>query len=174
MSIASLCTRKLAMADRGMSPREAAWLMRQHHVGALVVTEDSHARVAGIVTDRDLVTGVLAREGGSDGVTLAELMSTRLVAVPVQAALPDAVATMRDEGVRRLLVVDGKSAVVGIVTMDDIVEAIAALLADLSGALRAGTARESLGDGPLPAPRSDGPVLSPQALAARWRQITSA
>ncbi|MFB6260278.1 MAG: CBS domain-containing protein, partial [Thiohalorhabdaceae bacterium] len=72
MAIGEYCNREVVITDRSHSIREAAKLMRDHHVGDLVVVaEKSGAKrtPVGIVTDRDLVLGVLAQDVGLDEVT---------------------------------------------------------------------------------------------------------
>lgn len=55
--------------------------MRQHHVGALVVTDDApdHYRAIGIVTDRDLVLQAIAEGIAPDEATLSDVMTEGLV-----------------------------------------------------------------------------------------------
>jgi len=62
MNIASICQRRIVTIDSSRSLAEAAALMRDRHVGALVVTAGTPEgqRVVGIATDRDLVIHVLA------------------------------------------------------------------------------------------------------------------
>jgi CBS domain-containing protein len=55
MDIASICQRRIVTIEADATLREAAILMRERHVGALVVTDSTDApRVLGVVTDRDL------------------------------------------------------------------------------------------------------------------------
>jgi CBS domain-containing protein len=173
MNISALCTRPVVMIDGQATVRAAARQMRDEHVGALVVTDDRSdaAAVVGVVTDRDLAVQALARDADPSGIRVGDIASTRVVAVPDTADVADTVATMREEGVRRLLVVNGDRRLVGIVTIDDLLEAMAVEMTDLAEAIRSGPAREKAARGrPEPAPAMGGPLLPNGSLALRWRQ----
>lgn len=173
MNIETVCTRKVVTIDRAAPLRDAARLMRDRHIGALVVTGavDGRAPVVGIVTDRDLVIDALARDLDPGRTTVGDLGTTEVMAIPAAASVADAIATMREESIRRLLVVDNEQQVVGIVTIDDLVEALAVEVTDLAEALRSGPAREAASHAELEAPHSTNLLmLPPESLAARWRQ----
>jgi CBS domain-containing protein len=98
--------------------RQAASLMRANDVGALPVLES--CRVVGIVTDRDIVTFILAGlDNGADR-TVGEAMSADPVSCRDTHSIAQAAAMMGDEQVERLLVVDHKDRLVGMVTVGDI------------------------------------------------------
>lgn len=105
--------------------------MRQHHVGALLVTDDApnEKQVVGIVTDRDLVLQAMALGLGPGDATLADVMSGELVTVGADAKLHDAIEEMRRHGIRRLGVMGDEGTLVGLISFDDVVDAIAARLA---------------------------------------------
>lgn len=143
MNLANLCTREVVGIDAAASVREAATLMCDEHVGALVVlTADEPPQVVGVVTDRDLALEVLGRPDGAGGLRIGEIVRGRPMAVPGTASVRDAVESMRRAGVRRLLVVDDDGGVVGLVSSDDLLEAIAHDLASLAESLRVGIQRE--------------------------------
>ena len=64
MPVSEICNREVIVVQRETTVNEAAKLMRQHHVGSVVVFEERKGvRVpVGIVTDRDLVVEVMAPE----------------------------------------------------------------------------------------------------------------
>jgi CBS domain-containing protein len=145
MNISSLCRREIVCVSANASIREAAEAMRQHHVGALVVTDpDESGRAVGVVTDRNLVVDLLATGLPVDGPAIGELCSRNLVGVLATATIPEAVQVMRRAGVRRLLVVEPGGSLLGLVSADDLFEAIAGELEALAGSLRTGISRESL------------------------------
>lgn len=95
---------------------EAARLMRDQHVGDLMITEDGKLR--GVVTDRDLAVRGLAEERpGSTPV--GEVCSPDLVFCRPQDEIDRAVTLMREHAVRRLPVVDGDR-LVGVVSLGDL------------------------------------------------------
>ncbi len=130
MTVGAVRSRNIVRAPRTNSLREGAILMRQHHVGALLVTEQGAGaeRVIGIVTDRDLVLQGVAAGTAPDAATLGDVMSSDLATIAAEAPLRDAVEEMRRQGVRRLGVTEGDE-LVGLISFDDVVDAIAARLA---------------------------------------------
>jgi len=143
MNIANLCHREVVGIAAEASVRDAAILMCEQHVGALVVmTGDNPPKVVGILTDRDLALDVLAREPVAGGLRAGNLAKSPPVAVAATASLQEAVAAMEKAGVRRLLVVDSDGGVVGLVAAEDLMAAISAELAGLVQALYGGIARE--------------------------------
>lgn len=144
MNIGSICTRRVATIDSAGTPIQAAVLMREHHVGTLVVTTQmlDGPRVSGIVTDRDLVIDALAE--GIDGISgeIGALASHQIENVSEDEDLASAIAVMQDGGVRRLLVVNAEQRLVGIVSLDDLMEACASQMDGLVKAIRGGIERE--------------------------------
>ncbi len=144
MDLASLCRREVVGIRAKASLREAITLMCDQHVGSLVVvTEDTPPQVVGIVTDRDLAIDGLGRRQGATDLCVGDLVQGRPMGVPASAGLREAAASMEAGGVRRLLVIDDDGGVVGLVSADDVLEALAEDLATLSRALRKGIAREA-------------------------------
>jgi CBS domain-containing protein len=124
MNIGSLCKREAVTIDEDMNLHQAAQRMRDEHVGALGVTATGPDGPAarGVVTDRDLAIEVLARGRDGASVSVGTLISGRLVAVPFDATLSDAIAAMEGEGVRRLLVTGPQQELLGIVSIDDLID----------------------------------------------------
>lgn len=158
MNVATLCKRPVVSIDAGASLRQAATLMREQHVGALVVTasRDQQPVAVGIVTDRDLALEVLARDLSPTDVMIAALASRNLAAVRGSAGVAEAIAVMAERGVRRLLVTDDDGRLIGFVSADDLLETLARDLGGLAQALRVGVARET----------SERPPVSPPAARA--------
>jgi len=152
MKVERVCTPSLATIDRNQSVREAAQAMRRRHVGALLVRERTSrgTEVAGIVTDRDLVLLALAEPMDADAVAVEKVMSPVVASVRVDAELLDALAIMRDAGVRRLLVTDAEGSPCGLLSLDDVIDGLAAQLADAAALLREEIRRESEGRSPAP------------------------
>jgi CBS domain-containing protein len=97
---------------------KAARVMRDRHVGCLIVTR--HGRPAGVVTDRDLVVRVVAAGRGPATTAVGEFVTYDPITVSVREGIETAVERMRRHGVRRLPVVDDEGIAVGIVTADDL------------------------------------------------------
>jgi CBS domain-containing protein len=109
-------------APKSLSPErtviDAAGLMEQYDVGVIPIA-DAGDRLIGLVTDRDLVLRVLAKQRDPSRVTLGEIAVTSLVTVTPDSNVADARDLMAKHRVRRLPVVkDGR--MVGILALGDI------------------------------------------------------
>lgn len=144
MNVSDLCDRDIVTVPASASVRDAAMAMREHHVGALAVTDPFESgRVVGMVTDRDLVLDLLATGLPVEGQAIGGFCRTELAGVPGTASIGDAVRAMQRSGVRRLLVTGPGDAVTGLVSVDDLVDAVAGELDALADTLRVGVSRES-------------------------------
>jgi CBS domain-containing protein len=124
MPIGEICTREVVIVKRNETVLEAAKLMRQHHVGDVVVIEERDGvRVpVGIVTDRDLVVEIMAPELDPAAITVGDIMEQELVTVKESMGLFEAIQYMRSKTVRRLPIVDENGALIGILALDDLLE----------------------------------------------------
>jgi CBS domain-containing protein len=113
---------------------EAAKLMREYQVGSIVVVEEQNGvrYPVGLVTDRDLVIEVIANEVDINSVTLGELMYRDIILGKENDDINETIKIMRQKGIRRLPVVDDNGALVGIVTLDDLIDLIAEQLKDIA------------------------------------------
>jgi CBS domain-containing protein len=154
VKLIDICKRPVVSIDHAAPLRDAARLMRRHHVGALVVTRqgDHGTELLGMVTDRDLAIEALARDFDAAVVAVGSIASDSLVGVPAEAGLDEAVLRMRTAGVRRLIVYTVEGELAGIVSFDDLIDACATLLADLTGVLREGYRREARSRAVMSAP----------------------
>ena len=134
MSIGDICNRDVVVIEKDASIQEGARLMRQFHVGALVVCDEREGRRVplGLVTDRDIIVEVLAEGVEVGSVMVGDIMSAKLLTARESDEIGDTLQRMRQAGVRRLPVVDGLGCLQGIVTMDDVVELLADELAQLA------------------------------------------
>lgn len=134
MLVGTACNREVVVVERSASVSQAARLMRDFHVGDLVVveTQDGRRRPVGILTDRDIVVGVLARDVDAASVAVRDVMGDELITATEDESLPDVVKRMRAAGVRRLPVVDGEGTLVGILTVDDLLDLLSETLNDLT------------------------------------------
>jgi CBS domain-containing protein len=134
MSAGEYCNRDVVVAKKTLTAREAAKLMREQHVGTLVVIEpgDKGVQPVGMLTDRDLVVELVAAEVDSETITVGDIMSTDITTTPEDTKLMDAIELMKNKGIRRLPVVDATGSLAGILTVDDVIDLIAEQLSDLS------------------------------------------
>lgn len=126
MLVGKHCTRNVITIRKSESVVEAAQRMRQYHVGDLVVVEGERDIPVGVLTDRDLVVGILAKDLDH----LAKLEVGDVVIHEVMVArededVSDVLHRMQKRGVRRVPVVDRAGALSGIFTLDDILGLLA-------------------------------------------------
>lgn len=133
MNVSTVCSREVVSCSGDSSLREVAELMREHHVGAVVVTSGNGGlgRPVGIVTDRDIVIEVVATGLESDAIAASDVIRDPVVVVSEQDSLLDAIHRMRSRGVRRLPVTNARGELSGIVTFDDLLHALAHELSTL-------------------------------------------
>lgn len=145
MPIGEICNREVVIAEPGMAVPEAARLMRQYHVGTLVVVEElaGRRRPLGIVTDRDIAIEVVAAGVSPDGLSVGDIMGGELITVRETEGLFEALRYMRDRGVRRMPVVDNDGWLIGIVSLDDLLELLAEELSEMAGLISRGRQREA-------------------------------
>lgn len=122
MLLKEVCTPNVVCCDAQTSVLEAARLMRQKHVGDLVVVDDPHDEGVplGIVTDRDLVVEVLGNGLDPATTTVGSLMRTPVVIAHDSEDTAHVLERMRAHGVRRVPVVANEGEAVGIITVDDL------------------------------------------------------
>ena len=134
MSAGSICNREVITVDADTSLAEAALMMREKHVGSLVVVKRNNGSAipVGIVTDRDLVVQIMAFKIPYDQIKVNEIMNNELFTVNQDLDMWSVIKQMRSHGVRRLPVVDGLNGLVGIVSIDDIICLLSSELNDLS------------------------------------------
>ena len=118
MGVGEICSREVVFARRGDTVALATRLMRQHHVGSVVVVDERNGRrfPAGMVTDRDVAVGVVALGLDPANTVLEAVMPLEVVCVRESDGLGRAVALMRAQGVRRLPVLDASGALVGVLS----------------------------------------------------------
>ncbi|MFH2111880.1 MAG: CBS domain-containing protein [Candidatus Bathyarchaeota archaeon] len=103
------------------SIKEAAEVMLEHHIGSIIVVENG--KPIGIVTKSDLLSRVLVKCRDPKECKAREVMSSPLISVKKDTPILEAMRTLKNKKVRRLLVSDGEK-LVGIVSETDLVRAV--------------------------------------------------
>ncbi|HKJ94097.1 MAG TPA: CBS domain-containing protein [Gammaproteobacteria bacterium] len=146
MTVGEYCNREVVVVDGSESVAAAARLMRENHVGDLVIVEESgdgRRLPTGIVTDRDLVVEVLAAGVDPSDLSVRDIVTETACFVREDDSLFDALEVMRRHCVRRIPVVDAERALAGIVTVDDVISLMAEMLDDLASLLERQRERET-------------------------------
>ena len=144
LNAGDICNRIVTVAERDMSLVQAAQLMRDHHVGCLVVVDETGASrlVAGMLTDRDIVTAVIAQEVDPNTLRVEDVMTSDVVTALEEDSVMDMLGLMRRKGLRRIPVTTPGRALQGLVTLDDLLEIFAEQLRALVLAIEAEQMRE--------------------------------
>lgn len=138
MDVSSICNPNVATIGQSAGIADAAVLMRTEHVGTLIVVERRGEAMIpiGILTDRDIVVGVVAKGVASDSVTVGDAMTRNPLNVREDASIDFALRELRRYGVRRAPVVRANGDLVGVIAVDDIIEHLADQLGRLAELIR--------------------------------------
>jgi CBS domain-containing protein len=145
MTVGDVCTREVVYVRREDTVLAAAKVMRDRHVGDVVVIEGDgpHKQPVGILTDRDIVVGIVAQAPDKIAQLLVtDVFTSDLLTIAAQDSVETALDIMRDRGIRRLPVVGFDGQLRGIVTFDDLVAVMARRLMDLAGVVARERRRE--------------------------------
>jgi CBS domain-containing protein len=125
--VRDVANRRVVTVKPDTTLAQCARLMRDDHVGSVVVvdTDRPDQRPVGIVTDRDIVLEAVAPSLDPGTLTAADIMVTALGTVRDDDDVVDALARMREHGVRRLPVIAPNGSLAGIVALDDLLSALA-------------------------------------------------
>lgn len=123
MSVGRFCIRNVITITPATTVAGAAERMATENVGALVVVMERQP--VGIVTDRDLVIRSLAKHLDAAHTEVRQVMTPNPVCVTEQAPLSGAIDRMKSHHIRRLIVLNERQEVVGIIALDDILELFA-------------------------------------------------
>lgn len=140
-----VCSRIVAIGYPSLNIDAAARMMREQHVGCLVIVEEVAAderRVVGMLTDRDIVTGVVARQRDAQSLRVGDVMSHDVISVREDDTLLDVLAVMRQKGVRRVPVVGSRELLVGLIAIDDVLEVLSEEVQALAAAIAAAQRHE--------------------------------
>lgn len=143
MRVSEIMTTNPACCIPSDAAQTAAIIMRDEDTGIVPVVENKGSRkLVGVVTDRDLCIGVIAErprtvDGGLDptNAPIEQFMTAEVVTCSSDRDLEDVLALMRENQVRRVLVVDQKNEIQGVVSLSDLM---------MRGAVPKGETRQTL------------------------------
>ncbi|WP_456341732.1 CBS domain-containing protein [Thermovibrio sp.] len=133
MPVKDLIKRKVVVIEPDDTVKLAAKRMQDKLVGALVVIEGD--KPIGIITDRDIAIRVVG-EGKSPETPVREVMTKDPITIRDDATFFELTKTFRDAAVRRLIVVDKEGKLVGLISVDDVMELLTTEFANLIAAIR--------------------------------------
>lgn len=134
MQIGEVCSREVYIVRPEDPLVDAAREMNKRHIGAVVVVESQGdlVRPVGIVTDRDVVRGQLARSADLYCLTVGDVMTKTPLTVEENCGIAEAIERMSARNVRRAPIVSNSGDLVGIVTFDDLLSVVAEDLSTLA------------------------------------------
>jgi CBS domain-containing protein len=144
LTAGDICKRKVTVGYKHTSLVAAAQLMREDHVGSLVVVDDENGsrQVRGLITDRDIVMSVVATGLDPEPLRLEDIMTEDVITASETDSLLDLMRAMRVNGVRRVPVVGFQDELMGIVSMDDVLKILAHEMNTLVGSIDVGLKQE--------------------------------
>lgn len=145
MDVGGICNRAVVFATEDMSVKQAAELMRDRHVGSLVVVREANAGriVVGMVTDRDIAIVAVARDFDPQTLRVADIMSADPATAHPEDSINEVLSLMRARGIRRVPVATDDGVLIGIVTLDDLLEFLAEEMQDFVQAITSSQKREA-------------------------------
>lgn len=118
MELREVMTRNIETVDAGVPIRDVARRMRALDVGVIPVVMND--RIAGVITDRDICIRCVADNHHPERTTAAEMMTPDVRTIREHEDVRRAADLMRQERIRRLVVVDDNDRAVGIVSLGDL------------------------------------------------------
>jgi CBS domain-containing protein len=131
LRVGDVMTPKVIVISFGKTTLDVAKLMKKNSVGSVIVVEDKAGKHAkGIITERDIVYKVLAKELDYNDVSVEQIMSKPLRVVKPDTTIEEAAKAMKENRIKRLPVVSENNELIGIVSEGDILK-IFPLVVDL-------------------------------------------
>lgn len=118
--------------------------MLEGHVGALIVVAggDKGGKPVGMLTDRDIVRGQLRLGADLFCLTVGDVMTPDPLSLNANIGVTEAIEALQARAVRRAPVVDASGNLLGIVTLDDLLPAVAHELEELASLIGTQTRHE--------------------------------
>ena len=142
MDVGKLCRHRAVTIDPRADLVEAARLMRESHVGYLVVSDGGAP--LGVITDRDIVIEAVATDVSGHEVLVGDAMTAEPVTLTADTDVEAAIESLRAAGVRRAPVVDEGGRIAGVLSLDDVLDHLAMQLESVAGSFRHEQANERL------------------------------
>ena len=140
VAVRDIMSRPVISAKETDTIAEVAKLMAKHDIGCVLVA-GKKGETVGIVTERDIVQRIAAKNLLPSKVMVGESMSKPVITIRSGASVTEAAKLMNQRKVRRLAVMENGK-LTGVLTMKDIIEVTPAIIDLVSERSRVGTSRE--------------------------------
>lgn len=129
-AVSELMSRGVVTVDGDSNPpvRDVVDAMIKNKVGSVVVLKGG--RSAGIITERDILKKVAAKNKRAEEVRAAAVMSSPLVTVKAYDSVDTAAGLMSKNRIKRLPVLEADGSLAGMLSVTDIAKKLAKILAD--------------------------------------------
>lgn len=137
MKIAQILANKgpfLATIKPGASVKHLVDDLRNHNIGALIVSDDGQ-HIAGIVSERDIVRKLSEFAGEVSTLKVSDIMTTDVTTCTADVSVEDLMTTMTEQHFRHIPVVQEDGCLLGVVSIGDLVKSRIAELGDERAAL---------------------------------------
>lgn len=142
MNIGQLCQREVITVHAADELVTAARLMRDKHIGYIVVVEPRVAAQTqvpiGVLSDRDIVVGVVARDVEVRSLRVQDVMTREPLVLGESESVENALRELRRRGIRRAPVVGDSGQLIGVVSLDDLLAVLAGELQDVAWSIERG------------------------------------
>jgi CBS domain-containing protein len=140
-----ICNTNVYTISPSSSVADAAKMMYEKHVGVLFVVESlKNGKPIGIISDRDIITKVMAKNKPPT-TTVNDVMSTELVLAQDTDGIQDTIAKMKDKSIRRIGIVNGEGQLYGVISADDLYELLSKEFHELASISHRQITNESTG-----------------------------
>ena len=129
LKVGDIMTKKVVVVPIGKGLAEAVKLMKKYEIGSIIVVDSNEGKKAlGIITERDVVYKVIAKDKDPYSMKVEEIMSKPLRVVKPDTNLEDAAKAMRENRIKRLPVVNDNNELIGIMSEGDIMKIFPAVI----------------------------------------------
>jgi CBS domain-containing protein len=143
MSLVPFTQRPAHTIELSSTVAEAARRMCNNGIGALVIIDAGDTVPLGVFTDRDVVL-MIAEGKNPQETTIAQFQHAPLHTISIRESFDDALAKMRQHGVRRLPIVDDNGKLCGVVSLDDLLVLLGNEMADVAATVTKEIDQESV------------------------------
>jgi len=146
MQLSELCNDNVVTVSGDDTVFYACKLLRNEHVGCLIVTDlyEGNSQPIGIITDRDMVVKVIAPNVKINEVLVKDVMTSKFITANINDDIHIALDLMRKHGIRRIPLINDAGHLEGIVTIDDLFTHLSNELNKLTRAIYMEQSREKI------------------------------
>lgn len=118
MNLRDCMKRKIVCADEKTSIEDISKLMKDNDIGSIVICDEDR-KITGIITDRDIVTRVIAEKQNTSETKVKDVMTKNVITIDVDDTVKDASSCMSNNQIRRIPVIENNK-LIGIISIGDL------------------------------------------------------